>query len=568
MTEDIEEKREEERRRRQASLRTIVGLAAVGTLAQLGWSTMCFSALPVWVTYDLREGTKLGLILSTFMLTEALLRPSLGALSDRIGRKPLMLIGPLLGIFTSILTIHTKSIAVMVILRAIDGVGLAAFWPAAFAAASDAVEEERRSTAMGVLNSCSMAGIALGFPLGGIANELYRSHAGSFVLVCGIFTVAFLVGLFVFPRVPHRCEVQAAEPEHHLDRMDVRSAISMVPDMLVLSIVVFAAIGLLMPVVKLYAMEQLGLSETKFGAVVFPIAAVLGVLAVPFGRLADQLGKLVSFCYGLLICTAAMWIIAVCRNILAAGAAGAILGVGFALAFPAWMAVVSQASPSSRRGQVMGVVGLAQGVGAIIGTSLGPVIYSSDWLSLPRLGVMDRNMPFYLCAMLLSVGSIIAFTWIARLRSIESNGRAIMLPERRAVISVAMVGVMVIAGWVVFRFTRPLPPDRVAWLWTQAAVRGEPERAKHYTEASFETPNSDGMGGSDMAAAVYHRWTAKEKAYYIPPKKLVISKEGDEAQVTLVFRFLDSEVRECIFLVRDNSGEWRVSDRKGARAKR
>lgn len=546
-------------------MRTMAGLAIVALFAQVGYATLNFSALVMWVQYDLQMGKHLGLILGTFMLTEALLRPWLGALSDKVGRKPMLLVGPAMGVFTSIGTIYAihmgpqVALIYMIILRALDGVGLAAFWPAAFAVVGDAVEEKSRSTAMSVVNGTGMAGIALGMLLGGIANDVAKSHTGAFYFVSFVFLFTFFVGLVIFPHERHRhvhVEPEGERP-HIPDTEEVRSAIHLVPDMLIMSVVVFTAIGLLMPIVKLYAVEQLAMSETQFGVMAAPVAAILGILSVPFGRLGDKWGKLVSFCYGLLICTFAMWLIATIRSVLVLAGASSLLGVGFVLAFPAWMAVVSEAAPRERRGQVMGAVGMAQGIGAIIGVYIGPLIYSSDWMSLPRLGVIHFNLPFYLCAVLLSGSTVMAFTWISYRRRNLCGGRCISWQERRMITAAAIIGAMVIGGWVVFRYTRPVPPDRVAWLWVQAAVLGKQDKAERYTLPSFEGEGA--RTSSEAASRVYSDWVNTDKARYtlMTPR---ISAGERRADVRLVFQFPDRpKVQEMIVLVKEKSGEWKIS---------
>jgi MFS family permease len=341
----------------------------------------------------------------------------------------------------------------------------------------------------------------------------------------------------------------------------VKSIIHLAPDMLALSIVVFAGMGLLMPIVKLYAMEQLGMSETKFGMMLAPVAATLGLLALPFGRLADRIGKLVSVSYGLLVCAIAMWLIAILRSVVVASIAATVIGVGFAVSFPAWMAVVSQAAPSERRGQVMGAVGMAQGFGAIIGTAIGPLIYSTDWLSLPRLGVMHCNLPFYLSALLISAGTVMAFTWISRLRASETSGRTIQISERRAIITAALIAGMIICGWVVIRYTRPVVPDRVAWLWVQAAVHGDAKRAERFTLPSFERTDDTERTASEMAADIFSRWSIEEKAYYTPPSHPRYSDNGHKAEVSVVFHFPDrSKAKRVIVLQKQPSGEWKVAE--------
>jgi len=543
----------------------MVGVGVVALLAQVGWVTLNFSALPMWVDKHLHEGKHLGLILGAFMVTEAVFRPSLGALSDRIGRKPLMLAGPAIGVFTGIATVGVWNPYLILALRAVDGVGLAAFWPASFAAIGDAVEEEYRSTAMAVLNSTMMAGTALGMLLGGIANDATRNlvgeYAGAFYFVSFVFLVTLVAGMIIFPRETHRHgHPTHAEPGHVPGRAELLSVVKLVPDMIVLSVIMFVAIGLLMPIVKLYSVDQLRMSETQFGAMVAPVAAVLGLLAVPFGRLGDRWGKMVSVCYGLLICAVSMWLIAIVKSMWVMAGSSALLGVGFALAFPAWMAVVSQAAPPARRGQVMGAVGLAQGVGALIGVGLGPLIYASDRVSLPRLGVDHFNLPFWLCAVLLSASTVMAFTWIAPLRAGQSGGRRITVREQRAIVAASIIAVAVVAGWVVLRYTRPVSANRVAWLWVQAVVRRDTERAQLYTLPSFERAGVGGKTASEVASDIYAHRVNDLRARY---RLVLVSQNKDRAQVRLTFRFPDGHrAGQVIGLVQQPSGEWKVAEQR------
>lgn len=547
----------------------IIGIGIVSMLAQLGWMALNFSALPMWVQSGLGQGQYLGVITSSFMLTEAVLRPSMGALSDRFGRKPFMLAGPFISIFTSVATIYAGHPIFMILLRALDGVGLAAFWPSSFAAISDAVDEKYRSTAMGVLNGTQMGGMALGMLLGGMANDLTRNWlrplTGAFYFVSIIFIITVIAGLLLFPKERHKHQHSQDEEHEHVPHMEeLKEAFKAVPDMLVLSVIVFAAIGLLMPIVKLYATEQLSMSETQFGALVAPLAAILGLFSVPFGHLADKWGKMVSVCYGMMLCAASMWIIAIFKTMIAMIGASAILGFGFVLAFPSWMAVISLAAPKEKRGQIVGAVGLTQGVGAMIGVMIAPSIYAHDWMSIPRLGLIHYNLPFYMCAILLSIGTVVTFIWISKFRGEQSGGRQISGFERRAVASIAVIGCVLMLGWVAFRYTQPCPADRVAWLWVRQLVHQKVDKAERYTLPSFEGTTEVRGSSSEAASKVYSRWVNKEKASYTLRTE-TISEDGTRAEVMLTFKFLKGErVKERIVLTKQGSREWKVAYKHSA----
>lgn len=556
-------------------MKTVVGLGLVALFAQLGWMALNFSALPMWMQYKLDMGATLGWVMGAFMLTEAIFRPSLGALGDRIGRRPLMLAGPAIGIFTSVATIfvprHYMAVPIMILLRAIDGVGLAAFWPAAFAAFGDAVHEDYRSTAMAILNGTQMGAVALGMLLAGVANEwlaaafpkLFPPYTGAFYFCSLVFILTVVAGFLLLPKREQEHHHAHPPEETHLPHtQELEGAFKMVPDMIILSVVMFAAIGIMMPIVKLYAIDALNMTETQFGSVVFPVAIVLGALALPFGYLADKWGKMISVCYGILVCAGAMWLIAAVRSIYALAGASVLLGIGFEIAFPAWMAIVSQAAPAERRGQVMGAVGLAQGVGALIGVLIAPIIYTRDWLSLPRLGVNHITLPFYLCAILLSIGTVMTFTWISKRRAEQAGGRQITEVERKSVVAASIIFFMLISGWVVYRYTAPIPPDRVAWLWVQQTARHKMQKAEKYTLPAFER-SQNGETASDAAAEEHNEWINADKAKY-RVSAVTLSSDERKATVTVVFNFPapnERTLQEVIVLDKQPDGEWKVSGR-------
>ena len=314
--------------------------------------------------------------------------------------------------------------------------GSGALWTSAFATIGDIVEEENRTTAMSMLQVTYSGGLALGFLLGGAANEIFESYLASFYLVSILLVMSALVMIIFLPRrigvghhhpeaeeLTREQEIPSLEPHTGFKPAHLLRSFREVPDMVVLACVTFLGMGMLTPIIKLYAIDHLGLTETQFGLLVAPIAAAMGIFAVPLGRLGDKYGKCMAVCWGLFVSALAMWALALFRSIAIAGIAGIVIGLGFTVAFPAWNALVMSVTRPDRRGEVIGAVGLAQGLAAIVGASLGSFIYARDFLSFPRLGVINYNVPFWLSAILLSIGAVICFTWVRRLHCHRDPGR-------------------------------------------------------------------------------------------------------------------------------------------------
>lgn len=548
----------------------ILGCAAL--LAELAYAVLNLSAMPMYVDKGLHEFSYYGWIFGTFLAAEALSRPALGALGDRIGRKPLMVIAPAVTAITSYVTILVSGpmvVPVLIVLRAIDGLGSSALWMNAFASIGDIVGEKNRSAAMSVLNVTYMGGMALGFLIGGGANDHFHTLRASFYLASGLFALAFLALLIFFPKGKLRRHEAHAEVAHDDLVCENRvkafgkwllglfDSFSLVPDMVVMAVVTFLGMGMLTPIVKVYGFDHLGLSETAFGLAVAPIAAAMGIAAVPLGHLGDRFGKTTAVCWGLLSSSIAMWVLAMFRSLYLAAGAGVLIGLGFTIAFPAWNALVLSSTDPDRRGEVLGAVGLAQGIAAMAGTLVGPIIYKSDALSFPLLGVVNYNVPFWISAILISAGTVICFTWVCNKRADHVDGETITRPQRKVVIGVAILGFAVLCSWIGWRYTMPVAPDRVAWEWVQQLARNKPEKAMKY--ALRAAPGWDGESEAREWSRTFHKWVYKDGGAYTA--HLQRYEDSSRAYTRVDFNFTkgvkgkSETVRLCKTKPR---GEWKV----------
>ena len=133
-----------------------------------------------------------------------------GWLSDRLGRRPLLLIGVTLHVILSVLYPFAPGTAVFILLRAIEGVSTAAMMPAARAYIADIIAPDRRGEAFGVFNAALSGGILLGPAAGGFLGRL--SPGAPFVFSAVFGFVALLVAIIAI-REPIRHAPSAASVE-------------------------------------------------------------------------------------------------------------------------------------------------------------------------------------------------------------------------------------------------------------------------------------------------------------------------------------------------------------------
>lgn len=399
----------------------VLRLLVVALLAEIGFAVLNISTMPVYLANDRHFGeSAIGLVLTAFLLSEAAFKSPMGHLAERVGRKNLMVIGPALCAATPLLSLAVphnlgaNETLLFVALRIVDGLGAAMIWPSTFAAMADLVDEGEQQQAMSLLNVCYLLGIALALPIGGIVNDLTGYTWSSLILASLLFGgVAVTVARFMKP------DGRAHRPAHaehaNLELGTLAQTAREIPAYVALAVVIFAGIGFPMAIIKLFAQQEFGMSESAFGALVFPAAIAMAALSVPMSRYGERLGRVRAVHLGLGLCSAGMTLIALgaffdgLRTPLALAVGAIPVGIGFLLAIPAWMTSVSEINPN-RRAANLGVVMTAQGVGAIIGAPVGAALYEKLQVFGPDFG---RYSPFLGCAACVVGG------WVLSMRILE-----------------------------------------------------------------------------------------------------------------------------------------------------
>lgn len=406
--------------------RLVFAIVLVAAFAELGYVVVNVSAMPVYIVAIGLDPKWVAWATGAFLVAEGLLKSPFGVLGDHVGRRALIIGGPAISVCTSLVTPLVHNPLLLVGLRILDGVAAAALWPACFSLIGDHVREERRASAMSYFNVAYLLGIALGPLVGGAANgfafhHLHRhlsaearhaaSKHASFYVAAILFALTVLVAGVVIPG-GKPCDVGQTSPPDEAG-FSFRSFLAMLgklPMLLLMTFVTFLGIGLIMAYVKLFAMHTFHISEVKFGWLLLPSAVVIAALSVPLGTLGDRVGKARAVKIGIATCAVSFWLLIFFLNEITLVVLGTLLGLGFVVAFPAWMALVASASGASQRGAAVGAVGTAQGLGAIVGVAVSSVLYPLAGLSAGPLHIPAHGLPFLGCAAMLTIACVLAFT--------------------------------------------------------------------------------------------------------------------------------------------------------------
>ena len=426
----------------------LISLAAVAGLAELAYAIVGVSELSVYLQDGLGLTGIVGASFGAFYLAEAVLNSPMGTLADRIGRRRLMVLGALASVITctGLAFLRVPSFAggafvaggAVLAMRLLDGAGAAALWPAVFASVGDRVQESRRATAMSALTVTYFGGIALGPLVGGYANErwgrLYsvnepRHYMPSLLIAAALFAITACAAYFIAPsgrqtrdQTPPGGDgvglnplaqsavaggeiAQSPDPAHEhgvFSLVALANTAKRFPFLMLLAFATFMAVGLIIPYVKIFAQDRFNVTETGFAHLLLYPALVIGLLAVPSGRLADKVGKVIAVRGGMGVCAAALWIMVSIHHKSAVIAGGALLGLGFLFAFPAYMAFLSDLTGPTERGGTLGAIRAAQGVGALVGTLFSSLLFT-------RVG---PDAPFHAAAALLTLAFAMSMIYI------------------------------------------------------------------------------------------------------------------------------------------------------------
>jgi MFS family permease len=323
------------------------------------------------------------LVAVTFYASELIGAPIFGAWSDRVGRKPFMILGPILGGIAAQLMGLTMVIPIIVLVRIMQGLSTASAAPATlgFLSAQTSTSEKFRGRVMGFYEAATVVGLALGAAIGGKFHDLFGSMA--FTLVACLYVLALLPFLFV----RDRAWVPRVRLSHRnvLARMLNRRIMRFAPAWLAANAVLGAwfSVGPFLAagapnraqfLMRSFSPGEIGMAYLAFG-VLFTVGAITWGFVMPVvGRQATLLIGVA----GLGATSVSLWALnhvpydstrALIPVLIVLTMVGVFVQSGFTPAALAYLAEIAE-EHAEDRGSVMGVYSVLLSVGQLLGGAL------------------------------------------------------------------------------------------------------------------------------------------------------------------------------------------------------
>jgi multidrug resistance protein len=382
--------------------RNAILMVALVVLVDITGFGLILPLLPFWAERLGANPFEVGLILTVYAAAQFLFTPVLGALSDRIGRRPIILVSLLIEAAGFALTALAGTLPLLLVARFIGGLG-ASNIGSAQAVVADVTAPKDRARGMGMVGAAIGLGFVVGPALGGVL-----AGFGPTVPFWAALVVALLNALLVLIFLPETrgkrpVAVRGAKRFALFAGWQRAIQTPAITRLILINLLFTLAFAGMETVVPLFTQREFGWLATQNGylftyvgvIIVIMQGGMVGQLVKRFGERGLQVAGLGLLAVGLALLpfsgTLALLLVAL-----------ALLSIGDGAVTPTNNALLSLATPPEAQGETLG---LSQGMGSL-GRMIGPLIAGG----LFSVGI---GLPFLVGAALAVMALLVALPHIA-----------------------------------------------------------------------------------------------------------------------------------------------------------
>jgi MFS family permease len=383
----------------------VVLALSVARLGDAIGNSILFIVIPLYVAalpapwFHVHESVRVGILISLYGIVNSALQPLMGALSDHFLRRKLFILAGLsLMAVGTILFIFAGRFVDLLVLRSIQGVGVAMTIPASMALMASSTHRHSRGGSMGVYTTMRMVGFAAGPLIGGFLHVRYGFTAafvaGTLFVVAGIIFVQLWIG--------DANAVAPARVERRRTRIMDRELLSGGILSLGAATFVMAAVFTMMSTLEVQFNERL--QQTAFAfSVAFSALMVTRLLTqIPVGHLSDRIGRKPLIIAGLLLMAPTTALLGEVTSTFQLTALRLIQGLASAgIAAPSF-ALAADLSKAGGEGRQMSIVTMGFGMGIAAGPLIAGILAVVSFelpfliggvLSLIAAWIIHHNVP-------------------------------------------------------------------------------------------------------------------------------------------------------------------------------
>jgi MFS transporter, DHA1 family, tetracycline resistance protein len=342
-----------------------------------------------------------GLLMTSFSLMQFVFAPFWGRLSDRIGRRPVILIGLFGSAVSYLLFGLATSLALLFAARIAAGIAGANI-PTAQAYMADITTAENRAKGMGLVGAAFGLGFIFGPAIGGFLSH-WGYQAPSF-FASALSLANFIAAWFLLPESRPRPEREVT----HRSRVDLlRYAITRpaLPQLLLIYFIVVTSFASFETTFALYSERRFSFSASTIGYVFAFVGIVLSAIqGFVVGRVVPRVGEQRVVPAAILVLTAGLALVPLAASVPILLVACGLLAVGMGFHSPSIMALISRRADVDTQGGVLGLSQSLASLARVIGPAWGGWLYD-------RYGTVS---PYVSAASLMGVAFLLSVAVLTR----------------------------------------------------------------------------------------------------------------------------------------------------------
>lgn len=387
---------------RNIGVNRVVLALSIARMADALGNSILFLLIPLYVArlpaprFPFPTSVLVGILISWYGVVNSLFQPFAGALVDRAHRrKPFIQGGLMLTALSTVAFVWARRFTHLLLIRSLQGVGVALTIPASMALMTVATVKETRGGAMGVYSTMRMVGFAIGPLVGGLLQVRLGFNAAFYAGAAFMLLALVLVQVWV-EDAPAPVNPAPTQPLRLLDRE------LLTPGILSMGVATFLMASAFSMVTTLENEFNARLQQTALGfGVAFSALMVSRLLfQVPLGRLSDRIGRKPLIIAGLVLMGPITVLLGEVRTTFEFTGMRFVQGIAAAaIAAPAF-ALAADLSRAGGEGRQMSIITMGFG----LGIALGPLIAG-------LLAVFFFELPFLVGGVMSLIGAWIVYRY-------------------------------------------------------------------------------------------------------------------------------------------------------------
>ena len=373
-------------------------------LASLPFAVLAF-ALPIYGKMLGASALQVGVLFSAVSFAPVLVRPFLGRMVDRWGRRPFILAGLVSYAASMALLATAASVELLAIARLVQGLGQALFWLSAYTIVADVAHEWDRARGFGAIDEASSRGSLVGALPGLVLVAVMQATGLPWQAVWpwlfGLYSVAAVAGLGLGAwRIGETGQPGPARPVPHESDPTRHAPRRLSLQLIALMGIVFitgASTAMVWPVLVVFIQDRLKVGPFQMAIAYLPAALVSSFLPSRIGRLTDRMARKPLMVAGLVTAGVASAVMPRLRAVWPLAILWGVDSLGYAASSPAERAFVADIAGRDRRGRSYGLYTFAYFLGAALGPLAGGWLYDA----------MGQSYPFYGNSIVLGVAALL-----------------------------------------------------------------------------------------------------------------------------------------------------------------